>query len=91
MVPQTSAHRALADAETTAGVLDRLLAPVGGWSMMLCDALVQQGGPIAFKPAAATGMTIKTVGGAAADVTADQSMVYLSIDGNANVTTMRVG
>ncbi len=51
MVPQTTAHRALADAETTAGVLDRLLAPVGGWAMMLCDALVQQGGPIAFKPA----------------------------------------
>ncbi|CAN5374328.1 hypothetical protein BH10PLA1_BH10PLA1_03940 [soil metagenome] len=50
-VPQTLAHRALADAETTAGVLDRLLEPVGGWSIMVCDAMVQQGGPIAFKPA----------------------------------------
>jgi len=51
LVPQTLAHRALADAETTAAVLERLLEPVGGWAMMLCDALAQQGGPIAFKPA----------------------------------------
>jgi len=51
LVPQTTAHRALADAETTAGVLDRLLEPCGGWGIMLCDALAQQGGPVAFKPA----------------------------------------
>ncbi len=50
-VPQTTAHRALADAETTAGVLERLLTPVGGWSLILCDALAQQGGPLPFKPA----------------------------------------
>jgi len=51
LVPQTTAHRALADAETTAGVLEKLLAPVGSWSIMLCDALAQQGGPMPFKPA----------------------------------------
>lgn len=40
------AHRALADAITTAEVLTRLLGPVGGGECSLCDALAQQGGPI---------------------------------------------
>ena len=39
-------HRALADAETTAALFDVLLASVGGWSLPLCDALLQQGGAI---------------------------------------------
>lgn len=47
----TGAHRALADAITTFGVFDRLLAPVGGWDLMLCDAIQHQGGPIGIKPA----------------------------------------
>lgn len=40
------AHRALADAQTTAAVLERLLEPVGGWNLSLCDAYLQQGGPM---------------------------------------------
>lgn len=40
------AHRALADALTTAIVFDRLLAPAGGWQMSLCDVYLQQGGPM---------------------------------------------
>jgi DNA polymerase III subunit epsilon len=39
-------HRALADVRTTAAVYEALLSPVGGWSIPLCDALLQQGGPI---------------------------------------------
>jgi DNA polymerase III epsilon subunit-like protein len=39
-------HRALADAQTTAAVFERLLEPVGGYGICLCDALAQQGGPI---------------------------------------------
>ncbi len=45
------AHRALPDAVTTFHVLDRLLEPVGGWNLSLCDALVQQGGPMGLLPA----------------------------------------
>lgn len=45
------AHRALPDAETTAVVLDRLLQPVGGWTICLCDCLREQGGPIGLVPA----------------------------------------
>jgi hypothetical protein len=51
-VPVTTAHRALADAETTATVLERLLTPVGGWALMLADAIAHQGGPVTFVPAA---------------------------------------
>lgn len=40
------AHRALADAIATGYVFERLIEPVGGWSMCLCDAFVQQGGPM---------------------------------------------
>lgn len=46
------AHRALADAQTTAAVFERLLAPVGGWDLPLCDAFVQQGGAITLRPVA---------------------------------------
>lgn len=37
-------HRALADAITTAAVFGRLLEPVGGYALSLCDAIGQQGG-----------------------------------------------
>lgn len=44
------AHRALADAQTTAGVFEKLLEPVGGWDICLCDALSEQGGPMGLLP-----------------------------------------
>jgi DNA polymerase III epsilon subunit family exonuclease len=47
------AHRALADAQTTAIVFDLLLAPIGGWGICLCDLLKDQGGPMAIAPASA--------------------------------------
>jgi DNA polymerase III epsilon subunit family exonuclease len=45
------AHRALADVITTFHVLDRLITPVGGWGMSLCDAMVLQGGAMGLLPA----------------------------------------
>jgi DNA polymerase III epsilon subunit family exonuclease len=48
---QSVAHRALADAVTTGAVFELLLAPVGGWNICFCDALREQGGPMAFYPA----------------------------------------
>jgi len=50
-VQPTTAHRALADAVTTAAVFERLMEPVGGWTMCLCDAIAQQGGPMGLLPA----------------------------------------
>jgi DNA polymerase III epsilon subunit family exonuclease len=44
------AHRALADAQTTAGVFERLMEPVGGWGLCLCDAMREQGGPMGLLP-----------------------------------------
>jgi DNA polymerase III epsilon subunit family exonuclease len=44
------AHRALADARTTADVLYRLLEPSGGWGACLCDAMQQQGGAMGLLP-----------------------------------------
>jgi DNA polymerase III epsilon subunit family exonuclease len=44
------AHRALADAQTTAQVFDRLMEPVGGWALCLCDAMREQGGPMGLLP-----------------------------------------
>lgn len=45
------AHRALADAQTTAGVFEKLMEPVGGWRICLCDAIREQGGPMGLLPA----------------------------------------
>jgi DNA polymerase III epsilon subunit family exonuclease len=50
-VVPTAAHRALADAVTTAGVFERMLEPLGCWQMCLCDAIAQQGGPMGILPA----------------------------------------
>lgn len=47
------AHRALADAEATGMVLERLLEPIGGFSAMLVDVLGAQGGPMRLEPPAA--------------------------------------
>lgn len=52
-IQPSAAHRALADAQTTAAVFDRLIAPVGGWDLCLCDAIVQQGGPMSLTPLSA--------------------------------------
>ena len=45
------AHRALADAQTTAGVFEKMMDPVGGWATMLCDVMREQGGPMGLRPA----------------------------------------
>jgi DNA polymerase-3 subunit epsilon len=50
-VVPTAAHRALADAVTTAGVFERMLEPLGCWDLCLCDAIAQQGGPMGLLPA----------------------------------------
>jgi len=49
-VEPVAAHRALADAHTTAEVFRRLLEPVGGYAITLCDTLNQQGGAIEVEP-----------------------------------------
>lgn len=49
-VPPVVAHRALADAMTTYHVFDRMIEPAGGWNLCLCDAIVQQGGPMGLHP-----------------------------------------
>ncbi len=45
------AHRALADAQTTALVFEKLIEPIGGWNLCLCDAIREQGGPMGLLPA----------------------------------------
>jgi DNA polymerase-3 subunit epsilon len=50
-VMPSAAHRALADAQTAAGVFEKMLAPAGGWDMCLCDAILRQGGPMGLVPA----------------------------------------
>jgi DNA polymerase III epsilon subunit family exonuclease len=47
----TVAHRALADAQTTAFVFEKLMEPVGGWDVCVCDAYKEQGGPMGLMPA----------------------------------------
>jgi DNA polymerase-3 subunit epsilon len=46
--PPAIQHRALPDAQTTAAVFARLIEPIGGWAICLCDALYHQGGPISI-------------------------------------------
>jgi DNA polymerase III epsilon subunit family exonuclease len=50
-VDTVTAHRALADAQTTHGVFNRLMEPVGGWSACICDVMREQGGPMGILPA----------------------------------------
>ena len=50
-IAPTGAHRALADAQTTALVFQRLLEPIGGWNACLCDVMAAQGGPMGLVPA----------------------------------------
>jgi DNA polymerase III epsilon subunit family exonuclease len=49
-VQPTVAHRALADAQTTAFVFEKLMEPVGGWACCVCDAIREQGGPMGLMP-----------------------------------------
>lgn len=46
----SAAHRALADAQTTASLFEKLIEPVGSWSLCLCDAMREQGGPMGLLP-----------------------------------------
>jgi DNA polymerase III epsilon subunit-like protein len=50
-IEPVAAHRALADAQTTALVFDRLMEPLGGLGISLVDAITQQGGPMGIRPA----------------------------------------
>jgi DNA polymerase III epsilon subunit family exonuclease len=50
-IDPSTAHRALADAQTTAAVFERLIEPVGGWDLCHIDCLKEQGGPISLIPA----------------------------------------
>jgi DNA polymerase III epsilon subunit family exonuclease len=47
----TVAHRALADAQTTHLVFEKMMEPLMGWRTSLADALVAQGGPMSLTPA----------------------------------------
>jgi DNA polymerase III epsilon subunit family exonuclease len=49
-IPQVTAHRALADAQTTHLVFEQMMAPIKGWATCLCDALREQGGPMGLLP-----------------------------------------
>jgi DNA polymerase III epsilon subunit family exonuclease len=49
-VTPTTAHRALADVITTVGVFEKLLDPIGGWNLPLCDAMLAQGGKMGLLP-----------------------------------------
>jgi DNA polymerase III epsilon subunit family exonuclease len=50
-IPAPVAHRALADAQTTAGVFQHMMGPVGGWDACVCDVMREQGGPMGLLPA----------------------------------------
>jgi DNA polymerase III epsilon subunit family exonuclease len=50
-LPPATAHRALADAQTTHRVLERMLEPLTGWSLPLVDVIALQGGPMTLRPA----------------------------------------
>ena len=54
-VPAVTAHRALADAQTTHLVFEQLMVPCGGWSTSLFDTVAAQGGPMGLLPAATAG------------------------------------
>jgi DNA polymerase III epsilon subunit family exonuclease len=57
-VPCTTAHRALADAMTTAGVLTRMIEPLGGWSIALADVFAASGGGVRISSASPTEQTV---------------------------------
>lgn len=50
-ITPTAAHRALADAMTTAYVFEKMMEAAKGWNTCLCDAFMEQGGPMGLLPA----------------------------------------
>jgi DNA polymerase-3 subunit epsilon len=50
-IDPVTAHRALADAQTTHLVFEQMITPVGGWSLTLLDTIQHQGGPMGLAPA----------------------------------------
>ncbi len=71
------AHRALADALTTAGVFERMIAICGGWEMSLCDYLLQQGGPVNLVAGPDQGAILPLELEEALDLRGKVRMVYL--------------
>jgi DNA polymerase III epsilon subunit family exonuclease len=49
-ITPVAAHRALADAQTTHLVFEKLIEPVGGWEICIADTIREQGGPIPLMP-----------------------------------------
>ena len=49
-IQQVTAHRALADAQTTHLVFEQMMNPIGGWATCLCDVLKEQGGLMGLMP-----------------------------------------
>ena len=49
-IQPVTAHRALADAQTTHLVFEKLIEPVGGWETCLADVIREQGGPMGLLP-----------------------------------------
>lgn len=47
------AHRALADAQTTHWVFEKMIEAIGGWNATLADVMLSQGGPMGLLPASA--------------------------------------
>jgi len=50
-IQPVTAHRALADAQTTHLIFEKLMEPLAGWQTSLADALIAQGGPMGILPA----------------------------------------
>ncbi len=50
-IGSVGAHRALADARTTHQVFERLMEPLGGWKIPLCDCLLEHGPTAGIIPA----------------------------------------
>ena len=46
----TVAHPALADAQTTVGVFEKMMEPVGGWETSLCDGSANKAAPMGLLP-----------------------------------------
>jgi DNA polymerase III epsilon subunit family exonuclease len=80
-IEPTVAHRALADAQTTHLVFEKLLAPVGGWSTQLCDAMREQGGPMGLMPVSPRESTLPLELEEALEQRKPVMMVYLDARG----------
>ena len=79
-VEPAAAHRALADAITTAGVFERMLAPLGGWDLLLVDVMQRQGGPMGLLPMNAAESLLPLELEEALDQKKPVVMEYLDVD-----------